>query len=195
MKRNFLTAGVVLVLVLSAFQVLNSKTGGRTSAEEVIKKLGLAPMAEGDCGGYFREIFRSERDAQPDNARKCCSVIYHLIIKDYKVPFHKITSDELFTYLAGNPQLMALVYPDGRVEEVTLGNDLQKGETPVKLVPAGVWMAEAIRNPKAGSWSLLTVTVVPGFDLKDYSHLTAADMIKKFPMAEKRIKELGFDKD
>ena len=194
MKRNILTAGAALVLILSAFQIFNSKTGSRTSAEQVIKKMGLEPMAEGDCGGYFREIFRSERNAQPDNTRKCCSVIYHLIIKDYKVPFHKITSDEIFTYLAGDPQLMALVHPDGRVEEVTLGNNFLKGETPVKIVPAGVWMAEALRNPKADSWSLLTVTVVPGFDLKDYSHLKAADMIKKFPMAEKRIKELGFDK-
>ena len=195
MKKSFLAAGAALVFGLLAFQILNAKPGRSMTAEDVIKKMKLEPMVAGDCGGYFREIFRSEREAKQDTPRKCCSIIYHLIIKDYKVPFHKITSDEIFTYLAGDPQLMALIHPDGRWEEVTLGNNLSKGETPVRIVPAGVWMAEAIRNPKADSWSLLTVTVAPGFDLNDYSHSTPADIIKNFPKAEKRIKELGLDKD
>ena len=194
MKKCFLAAGAVLIFVLLAFQILDMKPGRRTTAEDVIKKMNLEPMVKGDCGGYFREIFRSEREAKQDPQRKCCSIIYHLIKRDYKVPFHKVTSDEIFTYLAGEPQLMALIHPDGRWEEVTLGDNLSKGETPVKIVPAGVWMAEAIRNPKADSWSLLTVTVVPGFDLNDYAHSEAADIVKNFPKAGKRIKELGLDK-
>lgn len=197
MKKMLLAAGLVLILILVAFHISSAKSGSRVAAEDVIKTLGLEPMIKGDCGGYFREIFRSEQDAKLADARKCCSVIYHFITKDYKVPFHKITSDEIFTYLAGQPQLMVLIYPDGRMEEVTLGNKFLSGETLAKIVPAGVWMSETIKNPtrKSDSWSLLTVTVAPGFDLKDYSHSKAADIIKLFPKAEKRIKELGFDKD
>ncbi|MFA6584270.1 MAG: cupin domain-containing protein [Elusimicrobiaceae bacterium] len=196
MKKNACAVLVFVSVIFGPLGVSSAAQGKRLSADEAIKIMGLEPMP-GRCGGYYKEIFRSSRDAKLESPdpRKCGSIIYHLIKGKYVVPFHKITSDEIFSYLAGDRQVMLLVYPDGKWEEITLGNNLAKGETPVKVVPAGVWMAELIKDSKTDSWSLITVTVMPGFDPKDYSHSSAADIIKNFPETEKRIKELGLDKE
>ncbi len=194
MKFFFLAISFTVLIICFSIQILYASQK-KMNVETIIKKLGLIQMtSEGDCGGHFKEIYRSAKEAKTENSRNCCSIIYHLISGNYAVPWHKISSDEIFTYLAGEPQTIMLIFPDGNWEVITLGNDFTKGEIPIKVIPAGVWMAEIIKNSKKNSWSLVSVTVSPGFDLKDYIHGPSADIIKKYPAAEKKIKELKLDK-
>jgi len=161
------------------------------TAEEIINKLQLVKMDEGDCGGYFKEIYRSLAQVKTDKQQNACSIIYHLIRADYIVPWHKITSEEIFIFLAGSPQIICYITPEGRLVEATLGNDYDKGEIPMQIIPPNCWMSETLIDKSENSWSLLGVSVVPGFDISHYSATTADKIYKEYPALEKRIKEIG----
>lgn len=198
----FLTAGVgnavesarqLTAKDAGTLPVTTAKLNKKMSARDVIDKLGLTPIPD-NCGGDYKEIYRSACLANTAQSRNCASIIYHLIKADYMVPLHKMASDETFTYLAGSPQLLVIVHADGSMEEVILGSNLLKGEVPVKTVPAGCWFAEKIKTPSKKAWSLVSITVTPGFDSADFADGDFKVITEQFPEAGKRLAKLGFDK-
>jgi predicted cupin superfamily sugar epimerase len=124
------------------------------SATDVIRLLGLAPHPE---GGHFRETFR---DPRAEQGRAASTAIYYLLARGERSHWHRVDAAEVWHYYAGAPLRLEIAeQAAGAVKAVTLGPDLQAGERPQVVVPAGAWQAAA----SLSDWTLVGCTVAPGF--------------------------------
>jgi predicted cupin superfamily sugar epimerase len=123
------------------------------TADEIILLLDLAPHPE---GGYYRETFR---DPSTDMNRDHSTAIYYLLRAGERSHWHRVDAAEVWHWYAGDALQLELSDGAGPAETHTLGPDLDAGERPQFVVPAGVWQAaESI-----GEWTLVGCTVAPGF--------------------------------
>ncbi len=141
------------------------------NAEEIIERLQLVPLTIE--GGHFRETYRSTltlpAGVLPDEyggERNVSTAIYYLLTPDTFSAIHRVKSDEVFHFYAGDAVEMLQLWPDGRAEIVVIHNDLAPGHEPQVVVPAGVW--QGCRLVPGGNWALMGCTVAPGFDYADF---------------------------
>lgn len=130
--------------------------------------LDLRPHPE---GGWFRETWRTGTTLTPPGypaERSTATGIYFLLTAGEQSQWHRVRSDELWFWHRGGP-LRLIVAGDGptpAAERVTiLGTDLDRGEVPQALVPAGTWQ-RAI--PARAEEVLVSCVVSPGFDFADF---------------------------
>lgn len=144
---------------------------------DIIKSLGLTPHME---GGYFVRTYKSDRHIETnESSRSVMTSIYYLLTDDSPVgALHKNKSDIMHYYHGGGAIRYVLLYPDGRLEEKTLGNDLLQGQQLQLLVKGGCWKASQLLE---GEYGLISEAVTPGFDFDDHE-LAQHDQIKRrFP--------------
>lgn len=154
------------------------------TAEEMIKMLGLKPHpAE---GGYFRETYRSGDTLGPDclpprysGERPVSTAIYYLITPSSFSSLHRLKTDEIFHFYAGDPVVLLLLCPGGEGRTVILGPDIGGGQVPQAVVPMGCWQGALLAD--GGSCALLGTTVAPGFDFADYEQGDAEALSRKYP--------------
>jgi hypothetical protein len=115
--------------------------------DPIIAALGLRPLPVE--GGRWAQTWRDEH----------CTAIYYLLVAPEFSALHRLAHLEIYAYHAGAPLRMLLLYPDGRVRRPVLGTDLDAGQRPQLVVPAGVWQASA----SMGAWSLVGTVVVPPY--------------------------------
>jgi predicted cupin superfamily sugar epimerase len=139
----------------------------------IIAALGLVPHPKE--GGYFRETYRAAEMLAPPalggryaGARAVSTAIYYLLTPTTFSALHRLAGDEVFHFYAGDPVEQLRLFPDGRGEVVTIGNNLSSGMRPQTVVPRGVW--QGARLVPGGRYALLGCTVAPGFDYADYEH-------------------------
>jgi predicted cupin superfamily sugar epimerase len=160
------------------------------TTREVIELLDLVPLTVE--GGYFRETYRS-RLAIPAAAlpqdyggeRNVSTAIYYLLTPETFSAIHRVKSDEVFHFYAGDPVEMLQLWPDGTGRVVVIGNDLAAGHVPQLVVPGGVW--QGARLLSGGQWALLGCTVAPGFDYADFESGDRADLVARYPAHRERI--------
>jgi predicted cupin superfamily sugar epimerase len=82
--------------------------------------------------------------------------------------WHSVRSDEVWLWHRGG-RLTLLLGGDGDgpalERTITLGPDVENGEVPQALVPAGTWQAA---RPAADEEVLVSCIVSPGFDFADF---------------------------
>jgi predicted cupin superfamily sugar epimerase len=135
-----------------------------------IKKLHLINHAE---GGYYRETYRSpltvNKNDLPKNFqgdRNFSTSIYFLLEEKEFSAFHRIASDELWHFYAGNSLVIYEIEQDGKLIEHKLGNDPGNGESFQTMISAGNWFGSRLAN--ANGYALAGCTVSPGFDFEDF---------------------------
>lgn len=137
-----------------------------------IAHLGLEPHPE---GGWFRETHRAAESVAAEalparfgGARSFSTAVYFLITRDAFSALHRIRSDELWHFYAGDAVTLAILDADGRGGLATrrLGNDPMLGEAPQITIPAGAWFGAEVAPP--GAYALVGCTVAPGFDFADF---------------------------
>jgi predicted cupin superfamily sugar epimerase len=178
---------VFITVALMALGFSSNAKGGEymPSAQEIIEKLDLVPLPEE--GGYYRETYRSEGEKLPaktfgidaESKRSISTAIYYLVSAESFSAIHRIKSDEVFHYYAGDPVEMIQFDDQGNLSRFILGNDILGGETPQVVVPKGVW--QALRLVEGGQWALLGTTVAPGFEFEDFEVGTREKMTELFP--------------
>lgn len=148
---------------------------------ELIAFLQLQPHPE---GGFYRETYRSSlvipSNVLPERykgSRCVCTAIYYLLTAGEVSALHRVASDEIWHFYAGDP-LELLILEGEKVKLMRLGNDLISGEIPQILVPAGAWQGAKVIE--GGRWSLIGCTVAPGFEFEDFE-LAPPDLPDKFP--------------
>ena len=137
-------------------------------AAHLVRTLGLQPHPE---GGYFREVFRSERDVRPGDARSVRSAlttIYFLLAAGQHSRWHRVASDEAWHHYEGDPLDLLWVDAENVLHRATLG-PVAPDQQPVAVVPAGCWQAAR----PLGAYALVGCTVGPGFDFADFEMLEA----------------------
>src|SRR5436190_331660 len=112
--------------------------------ELIIKQLGLTPHPKE--GGFFRETYRAAETfpaehlpARYQGPRSVSTAIYYLLTPGTFSALHRLASDEIFHFYAGQTVKMLQLWPDGSGKEVLLGPDVLAGESPQVVVPRGVW--------------------------------------------------------
>jgi predicted cupin superfamily sugar epimerase len=128
------------------------------TAADVIRLLDLKPHPE---GGHFRETFRDKRLV--DN-RAASSAIYFLLARGERSHWHRVDAVEMWHWYVGAPLELEISQSEGRIERVTLGNDLASGQRPQAVVPAHAWQAAQT----LGDWTLCGCTVAPGFEFTHF---------------------------
>ncbi len=144
------------------------------TAEQVARLLKLEPLDQE--GGYFRRI--GEATARIDaGGRRAWSVIHSLITPEGFSALHRLKSDELWFFHAGDALESLRLRPDGSGEWIKLGLDPAAGERAQDAVPALTW--QGTRLAGGGRWALVSCVVVPefvwnDFELGERATLTAA---------------------
>lgn len=132
----------------------------------VADALDLLPHPE---GGWFRETWRTgARVAAHGGERASATGIYFLLGPGEESMWHSVRSDELWLWHRGGPLELRLGGDGDRPREagsIVLGCDVEYGERPQALVPAGAWQAA---RPVSGREVLVSCVVSPGFDFADF---------------------------
>lgn len=155
--------------------------------------LGLKPLPEE--GGFFVETYRADSRLSPaclggdyDGERALSTAIYYLLTPDTFSAMHRLRSDEIFHFYLGDPVEMLQLHPNGRIEEIVLGNDIRARHRQQVLVPAGTWQGAVLVD--GGSYALLGTTVAPAFEFADFELGDRAKLTSLYPAASKVIARL-----
>nr|WP_245966633.1 cupin domain-containing protein [Sphaerisporangium album] len=149
-------------------------TGAFVAVQErppVAEALGLLPHPE---GGWFRETWRTAASFEPPGyggVRQSATGIYFLLQPGEESVWHVVRSDEVWLWHRGGPLSLVLGGGGERPGDevtITLGPDVENGEVPQALVPAGTWQAA---RPAGGEGVLVSCVVSPGFDFADFTAL------------------------
>ena len=161
-------------------------------AEEIIDMLNLKPLpAE---GGFFIESYRADESPEVlpsryHNERRCFSTaIYYLLTPDTISAMHKLPSDEIFHFYAGDLVEMLQLFPDGSGRVIKIGSDLKAGLRPQVVVPRGTWQGS--RLAAGGHFALLGTTVAPGFEFSDFEPGAREMLVDLYPEYQNLICQL-----
>ncbi len=160
--------------------------------QRIIDHLQLAPHPE---GGFYRETYRSVEtlaasalDARYGGERSAGTGIYFLLTEGNFSAFHRLRSDELYHFYAGDPVTTVQIRPDGTRVDTVLGPDLLNGHVPQLVIPRDVWQGTRLRD--GGRWALLGTTVAPGFDFADFEMADRPALLARFPQHAEIIEQL-----
>jgi predicted cupin superfamily sugar epimerase len=167
------------------------------TAEEVKKLLGLAPHPRE--GGWFVQTYAANESIPPElfadgrytGHRRSSTAIYYLLEPDTFSEMHRLRSDEVFHFYAGDAVEMLQLLPRGNGRTVMIGNDLIHGQRPQVLVERDVWQGS--RLAPGGSWALLGCTVAPGFEYEDYDSASRSELTAQWPEFAEMIAALTHD--
>jgi predicted cupin superfamily sugar epimerase len=155
------------------------------TAKDVKELLGLQPHPR-EGGWYVRTYEAAELVAADafaggrySGARRTGTAIYYLLETDTFSEMHRLRSDEVFHFYAGDAVEMLQLREGGRGTKVVIGNDLLQGQRPQVVVERGVWQGS--RLVKGGRWALLGCTVSPGFEFEDYEPGDRAELSAGWP--------------
>jgi uncharacterized protein len=161
-------------------------------AEYWIEKLQLAPHPE---GGYFRQTYRSglgiAREALPagfGGARAASTAIYFLLAGKNFSAFHRLRSDEVWHFYAGDPLVVHVIDPEGKYSRILLGCDLEAGQVLQAVVPAGCWFSSHVAD--WNSFAVVGCTVAPGFEFEDFEMGKREELVREYPQHREMIERL-----
>lgn len=160
------------------------------TSDYLVEQLQLLPHPE---GGYYRETYRCEEEMCATNfegERNICTAIYFLLEKENVSHFHKIKSDELWFFHEGNA-LEVVILDESGVRTVILGKNIGAGESYQAVVPAGSWFGARMKENEG--YALVSCTVAPGFDFKDFELAKRSELIKEYPQYESLIRQMTLE--
>lgn len=137
-------------------------------------------------GGHYGEVYRSDlklaQQALPasfNGDRHSCTHIYFLLQKGEFSAFHRIQSDELWHFYAGEPLVIYEIETNGLLTKHILGSNPLNEESPFCYIKAGSWFAS--QPLPQSEYSLVGCTVSPGFDFADFELAKKDILTKQFP--------------
>jgi uncharacterized protein len=157
-----------------------------------IDRLQLNTHAE---GGYYKEVYRSPITIVQENLpagfhgpRNISTSIYFLLNGNQFSAFHRIASDELWHFYAGDCLVIYEIESDGKLNQHLLGSNPDRGEVFQTAIKAGNWFASI---PESGSdYSLVGCTVSPGFDFADFELASGVALEARFPQHKMLINSM-----
>jgi predicted cupin superfamily sugar epimerase len=159
--------------------------------DELIRRFDLKPHPE---GGFFSETYRSaasvRRDDRSTQTRSASTAIYYLLCDGAHSAWHRINSDEVWHFYAGEPLNVHVLDEAGALITHKLGNALTHSDAVFQaVVPAGLWFAAECADPT--TFALVGCTVAPGFEFSEFE-LADVDALKvQFPRHAAFIERLG----
>jgi predicted cupin superfamily sugar epimerase len=134
-----------------------------TSPQSIADSLNLLPHPE---GGFYKETYRCDESfvRADGSTRSAGTAIYYLLVGDEPAAWHRVASDEIWHYYAGDTLELELRNYDDTTTIHKLGFDPANGIFPQFIIPKNVWQRARCTN----AWTLVGCTVNPGFDFDDF---------------------------
>ena len=149
----------------------------------LIEKLKLFPHPE---GGYYAEIHRSQLEiAVPEEifkggSRTACTSIYYLLTGESFSAWHRICSDEIWSYHYGHALTVLIIDKNGVLSHHKVGNPLLDAENCFQVVvPAHSWFCAFLTAKN--SFSLAACFVAPGFEFTDFELANPQKLSQLYP--------------
>ncbi len=188
--------------LLLSISVSNSASAGADAdsqptaptAEDLIESLGLSGHVE---GGFYRRTYEATNHPRmgegADERFSMTSIFYLLTAAGPVGHFHRNESDIVHYFHLGDPIDYFLIYPDGRLEQVTMGPDPRLGQRLQLTVPGGIWKASRLHGNGDIGYGLISEAVTPGFDYRDMTLGDTAALSAQFPDHAAIIQQLSRD--
>ncbi|RDK04732.1 cupin domain-containing protein [Paraburkholderia lacunae] len=159
--------------------------------DELIRRFDLKPHPE---GGFFSETYRSAvRVSRQDGSvetRSASTAIYYLLCDGAHSAWHRIKSDEVWHFYAGEPLNVHVLDEKGEWVTHRLGNTLTNPDTVFQaVVPAGSWFAAECADP--ATFALVGCTVAPGFEFSEFELADVGALKAQHPQHAGLIERLG----
>ncbi|MGF6649163.1 cupin domain-containing protein [Paraburkholderia sp. GAS82] len=160
--------------------------------DDLVRRFELQAHPE---GGYFRETYRSAARVDRDGAgtgetRAASTAIYYLLCDGAHSAWHRIKSDEVWHFYAGEPLLVHVLDENGQLVTHRLGNALTHPGTVFQaVVPAGLWFAAECADP--ATFALVGCTVAPGFEFSEFELADVDALRSAYPAQAEFITRLG----
>lgn len=158
--------------------------------DELIRRFGLTPHPE---GGFFCETYRSDANVHREGSgetRSASTAIYYLLADGAHSAWHRIKSDEVWHFYAGEPLLVHVLDARGRLTSHRLGNPLTHPDTVFQaVVPAGMWFAAECADPTR--YALVGCTVAPGFEFSEFELANVDALLNAYPEQKTIIARLA----
>jgi len=162
-----------------------SADGLHPEARLLVERLQLRPHPE---GGLYREVFRSHRTLELHRGTRSALTAIHFVLPAGAFStLHRVASDEVWCFQGGDPLELHVLAPDGALSTQRLGHDLDAGQQPLAVVPAGTWQAAV---PLGERYSWCSCLVAPGFDFADFEMASRADLEARFPQHADLVRRL-----
>lgn len=168
---------------MTSREISNGMNSSNYSKEQLVEMLQLLPHPE---GGFYKETYRSEHSipnavlaGKHEGDRSYGTGIYFMLTGDTFSAFHRIEQDELWFFHQGTTIELHMISPEGEHSIHLIGNDIVKGEQPQLLVPATYWFAARVLDNN--EFALVSCTVSPGFDFRDFILPSKEELTKEFP--------------
>ena len=133
----------------------------------LIDTLGLKPHPE---GGHYGEVYRSAARVQPHDSRgdrAALTTIYFLLAAGEVSRWHRVASDEVWHYYAGDPLELFVAAPGFAAVTRRVLGPVGDGVRPVHVAVSDQWQAAR----STGAYTLAGCTVGPGFEFADFQML------------------------
>ena len=101
---------------------------------------------------------------------------------------HRLPSDEIYHFYLGDPLEMTLLFPDGSVQTIVMGQDVLNNQRLQFVAPAGVWQGSRVRE--GGKFALVGTTMAPGFTFDDFQAGEREKLLALYPGARACILDL-----
>ena len=134
-------------------------------------------------GGFFVPTWTSTRTG-PDGRAAGSAILFLITPRDFS-GLHRLQTDEIWHFHAGDPAELALLDPaSGDCTIHTLGPDVTGGHAPQAVAPAGVWqgarIAPSVDSPRRG-WSLFGCTLAPAWEPREFELGSRDALLSEFP--------------
>jgi predicted cupin superfamily sugar epimerase len=157
------------------------------TAKAFVEQYSMQPHPE---GGFYKETWRSKITINTEGMggfssrvnRNLFTSILFLLPGDTFSALHRIRSEELWNYHAGDPVVIYEII-DGQWKETLLGPG--PGQSLQHVVMPGIWFASRCSNPEG--FSLCGCVVSPGFNFEDFEMGSNKQLIHDFPDLERYI--------
>ncbi len=193
MKVSCKIAVITAAVIFQATLVGGAEPVG--PARKVIAQLGMEKIPVE--GAWFKVTYGSSDHlpaaalpARYGSPRVAGTAIYALVTREDFSAMHRLKTDEIWHFYAGDPIELLLLYPEGRHETVILGADLAAGQQPQFTVPAGAWMGARPVKATAEAYALFGCTMAPGFDYADFEPGYRDELQRAYPARRELIGQL-----
>ncbi|HEX3635533.1 MAG TPA: cupin domain-containing protein [Paraburkholderia sp.] len=166
-------------------------SASHTAKDELIHRFDLKPHPE---GGFFSETYRSAEPVRRDDGsmqtRSASTAIYYLLCDGAHSAWHRIKSDEVWHFYAGEPLNVHVLDQAGALITHRLGNALTHSDAVFQaVVPAGLWFAAECADP--ATFALVGCTVAPGFEFSEFELADVEPLKAQHPQHAALIERLG----
>jgi len=153
--------GCIAAVVVCVAGVRAQQVGSDARAQEILRELKLQVLPKES--GYLGIIGLTPQTVDVDGRRLAVqSQNYYMLTSERPINYlHWLAPADTHILIEGGPVDYYIFHSDGRVEKVTLGMDLAKGERPVVAVPPGCWKALVLRP--GAKYALMANALSPEF--------------------------------